>query len=213
MKNTLTALCTAGLLLVLCQPLCSQNTFGFRLGTNLANQKFTQSSVSVTFDRIAGLNLAAMYEIGIQDNLAIQPEISLIQKGFSSEFEDIFGGKTKNVLRVNHLEIPVLVKYKIIVNRLVIYVAAGPSLGYALSGTAKIDNESSKLKGDDWDGYNRFEIGGHLAGGVMLPVSQGVLNVEIRLMPGLSNLNGDETDDTTAFNRGIGIGLGYFLNP
>lgn len=212
MKTNLLPIVMAGLLLLSTEPLTAQLNLGFKAGVNLAKQKFDGEGFTISPDNRIGLQVGAMAEVGLGENLAVQPEVLFIQKGFKADFDDPFTGeKSEMSLMLNHVEVPLLVKYKFPTQGIGFYLAGGPAVGYAASGKSKFDGESSKLEDEDWEGYNRLEVGAHAGAGVLIPVGAGVVCIDLRYILGLSNLNDDETDDTKAFNRGIGLSVGFFI--
>lgn len=212
MKTIFLSILMGTLLLLPNNPLTAQFNIGFKAGVNLAKQKFDGQGFSISPDNRLGFQVGAMAEVGLGQNLAIQPEVLFIQKGFKAEFDDPFTGeKTKSVLTLNHVEVPLLVKYKIPSTGIGFFFTGGPALGYAASGKSEFDGESSKIEDEDWEGYNRFEFGAHVGTGVLIPTGAGAVSIDVRYILGISNLNGDESDDTKAFNRGIGLSIGYFI--
>ena len=80
---------------------------------------------------ILGVSGGMGIEIGLTKNnsFAIQPEISFLQTGIK------FGGNS--IFKINYLEIPLLVKYTLSLNKFKIFVNAGPSFGFGVGGKYK----------------------------------------------------------------------------
>ncbi len=88
-----------------------QTSVGAHVGINLAKivgEDFEGEDMDT--DSRTGFLFGAVAEFRFNDNIAVQPELNFIQKGFSEEIE-IFPGVTEDVqLILNYLEIPVLFK-------------------------------------------------------------------------------------------------------
>ena len=184
------------LLFVTSNLLMAQLSLGVRGGINLAKEYVEFSGESETSDALTGLTLAGLIEIGMGEHFAIQPELVFVQKGGSN-------GDSDDDLTLNHFDVPVLLKYKVGAESFGGYLAAGPTFGYALSG--KFGDE--KFEDDDWEGYNRFELGASLGGGLGLNLASGMVFLDIRYLLSLNNLS--EDDEITIKNRGIGLSVGY----
>lgn len=175
--------------------LMAQASFGLRGGVNLAKTSSKGGGIEVTTDAVTGLNLAAVLELGITENFAVQPELAFVQKGGNIKDFDL-----KTV--INYLDVPVLAKYKFGGESFGAYLAAGPSFGYALSGKSGGD------KIEDWEDYARFELGGSFGGGLGLKLVGSMVYLDLRYLLSLNNLNSGD-DDFTVRNKGIGISVGF----
>lgn len=193
-------------IVMLSATLFAQLSVGLRGGVNIAKQTYDADGFDISPDNIIGLTLAGIIELGLTENLAIQPELAFVQKGFKFEFEDISGEKTTSKLRINHIDVPVLVKYKFGGETIGAYLAAGPTFGYAITGSSEEDGDKTKFEDEDWEGYNRFELGGSLGGGLKF----GKLFLDLRYLLSFSNLT-DESD-VKAHNNGISISLGFLTD-
>jgi hypothetical protein len=180
--------------------LMAQLSLGVRGGVNLAKQSSEGSGVEITTDNITGLMFAGIAEVGLTKSFAIQPELVFVQKG--GKIEDF-------ELVLNHFEVPILVKYKFGTDMIGAFVAAGPSFGYSLSGKA----DGEKIEDDEWDDYNRFEIGANFGAGVGIKMGAGMVFLDARYLLGLSNIADNEFDeDFKSHNKGIGLSIGYLHN-
>jgi Outer membrane protein beta-barrel domain len=187
--------------------LMAQISVGVRGGFNFAKEhvEITTDEVDIsnTSEVMTGAAFAGIVEIGLSKYFAIQPELVYIQKGGSGKNED------EDVV-FNHIEFPLLAKFKYGSEYFNVYAAVGPTFGYAFSGK----DGDYKFKGDDWEGYNRFEVGASLGGGLGLNLKKGTAFVDIRYLFSLSNLTDTEGTvlegvDITAKNRSVGLTFGY----
>jgi len=181
----------------------AQISAGGRAGINIAKVSVKPSDVVETsIDNRLGITVAALVEIGISGGFAVQPEIVFVQKGWKEKYpfldleaEAIF----------NYFDVPILLKYKFGAETVKGYFAAGPTIGYAISGKTKVNGEAEKI--EDWRDYNRFEIGVSLGAGIGFTAGSGTLFLDARYLLGLSDLSVDE--DNTFKNKGISISVGY----
>jgi hypothetical protein len=200
LKKTLFAIC----FIALSSSLFAQ--IGVRAGISIPNQNFEQDGVEFSFDNNLGLTLAALFEIGISDNFAIQPELAFVQKGTKTKIE-LFGMTEESKLRINYIDIPVLAKFKFGTESIAAYVAAGPTFGYAITGSTEENGDKTSFEDDDWDGYNRLEIGANAGAGIGIPMDVGMIFLDFRYLFSLTNLSDDS--DITYHNKGICISIGF----
>ncbi|HFA51353.1 MAG TPA: PorT family protein [Bacteroidetes bacterium] len=186
--------------------LLAQTSVGFRAGVTFPNWNTENQGATVSFDTNLGLTLAGILEIGVSENFAVQPELAFVQKGV--KLPSIAGDNFK--LRLNYLEVPVLAKYKFGNETVNAFVAAGPSFGYAITGSQEEGGNKETFKGSDWDGFNRFELSGSVGGGAGLNVNAGQVFFDFRYLFGISNIADD--NDITSHNKGINISVGFLSN-
>ena len=197
------------ILLISTFSLFAQNGIGVRAGITLPNNTVSGGSTSVSFDANMGLTLAGIFEIGISEQFAIQTELAFIQKGSKSDDEDFFTGEPfESKIRVNHIDVPVLAKVKFGTKKIAGFVLAGPSVGYAISGSITENGDKEKFEDENWENYNRLEIAGIVGGGIGLNLASGALAIlDLRYSVSLTNLS-EDNDDITFRNKGLAISVG-----
>lgn len=178
---------------------------------DIENRSIVTPVVGLTF----GMNLG--------DILVIQPELLYSQGGGSNTF-NLLGSETKNTYRIHYLELPVLAKLKFgnaDQEGVGFHIAAGPWIGYALSGkyTSKttagettlfeVDDEFTFDDKDDTERLNYGMLGS--AG-----VSFGNLELDLRYNYGFNNLldrDADNTNDNKPVlqTRGVALTLGLMF--
>lgn len=186
-----------------------QLTFGLRAGVNFANVNIETEGLSISPDNRVGLTLGGLLNIGITEKFSVQPELQFTQKGYNFEFEFIEIIKQK--ISFNYFEVPVLAKYKFGEGAISGFIQGGPSFGYALSGNAESctngDCDSETFEFDDNDGFNRFDLGLSIGGGLSL----GKLFVDLRYNLSVTNLSDDTDDEEKIKHKGFQIGVGYMF--
>ncbi|MFK7808917.1 MAG: porin family protein [Saprospiraceae bacterium] len=195
----------------------SQNSFGFKLGTNFSKWSGDLDEALGSLDDevkyASGLHAGMAFNIALNKTTFFQPEINYIQKGIKTIYD--FGQSTEEqVVRFNYIEIPILVKISFPVSeKITVYGNAGPGIGYAINATVVYDDEEYKdgaiifFDNDDLE-FERTDLSLHIGGGIDLKAGVGRLAIDLRYIYGLSNLNSGD-DDFRINNQGIGINLIY----
>jgi len=201
-----------------------QISVGPRVGVNLAKWSVDsdfEEEIGDISNRL-GFLAGAAAEIRFNENLAIQPEINFIQKGFKTEFsvsDSIFGdysGETNAIL--NYLEVPVMLKVGKSFGTTRLDVLAGPSFGYAMNGKVKYketfggetEEDEEDIDFDD-DEISRLDFGVQVGAAVTFGLGNANLFIDGRYLLGLSNLNDSGDDEFKANNRGIVFSAGVLF--
>ncbi len=228
-------------LLLICLPLFqSAYTQGLKIGVRcgivLANLDVDPKEEDAPdYKNVLGYQVAVPIEIGFGDMFAIQPEIMYGLHGLRVDetMTETDGGFTatereKATLRIQTLEIPLLGKVKFGTGAFKIYVLAGPSFGFGLSGKNKDEYtfretapdgsvvEDSEKESYDVvfvkDGYQQEAVDAmklpitktnfnlHLGGGLNVNVGKMTVFLDGRYMLGLSDLF-PETEGTADENK------------
>ena len=159
---------------------------GIKAGANFANVDLGD----VETDNKTGYHFGAFVDLGLNDNISIQPELLFSSQGTSS---DDFGD-----IDFTYLTIPVLLKLKFanIVN-----VHAGPQFG--ILSSAK-DDDGDDIK----ESFKSADISLDLGAGVELPAG---LVAGLRYNLGLNDINDNESVNVEAKNRVMQIYVGWKL--
>lgn len=195
----------------------AQLAVGLKAGLNFANVSASQGGISFSFGAVTVTSIGAVLEIGVSEKFAIQPEVALLQKGFAldlSAFSGIGVGLGKATQKLNYLEITPLAKFKFGGEGLGGYLAAGPSFGYALSGTVEDDSTGEKEDVDfEEDSISRSDISLAIGGGIKLGLGSISPFADVRYLAGISNLATDtEPDEGKVSNRGLLLTVGVLFS-
>jgi len=161
-------------------------------------------------------------EFRFTENIAIQPELNFLQKGFKSEVnvsDSIFGdasGRTDYI--ISHIELPVLLKAGNDFGPIRVDGLVGPGFSYGLSGKVKskftfngdtdTDTDEIDFKDDD---FSRTDLSIHLGAMVTFNFSESAkLFVNTRYIMGLTNINAGDSPEE-ARNRGISLSAGVLI--
>lgn len=192
----------------------AQSYLGFRGGLNWATISIQSEGFDLSLERILGLNAAFFAEIGLSKEIAIQPEIQYLQKGWRQNFG--FFVEEDNFIKFNYVEIPVLFKYRFgNLEGINGYAILGPSIGYALSGKIRdgFSSETEQLDFDEADGFSRSDFSLVFGAGGNFPAGPGSIVFDIRYNWGITSLFSEESDlgieDGKVYNRALNFSLGY----
>jgi hypothetical protein len=156
-----------------------------------------------------GFSVGGFITFNISEMFAIQPEVLYTMKGLRYE-EEIFGETLKVWMKLDYLEIPVLVKIIFPspggVNP---YLFAGPAVAIKVSGKVKAEfaGESDE---EDIEDMKSTDFGLVIGAGVDFgfgALGKGTLSVDIRYSLGLSTISDFEGDDVKngAFSLMVGF--------
>lgn len=193
-------------LFCLAMPTYAQVSFGLKGGVNVAEFSFKDQGTTIPQSSINGFTLGAVVEIGITDNIFIQPEAVFIQKG--SEIPKINGN---DKLNVNYLDIPLLLKIKLLnTDFFEINLLGGPSFGLALNGEeTTAGGQTIDINFGGENGLKRFDLGVNAGGGI--GVNLGSIGVfgDVRYLFGVSNISEDANREIK--NKGLNLSVGLMF--
>lgn len=131
-----------------------------------------------------GLRAGLSFQAGISPSFSLVSELYYIRKGGILKAGNPVTD-SKSTLRLNSIELPVLARFHF--GKL--YLNAGPSVSYALSGKQKTGDGTVKLSfNQSAYGFLRFEAGLQAGGGIEFPLKQKRLAIDIRYAHGLTNI-------------------------
>lgn len=190
-------------------------SIGLKAGINIASWAGDEAFDDDAYGSTFGLQFGAVAEIPVSDKFAIQPELIYLQKGFFFEFE-FLGITSETDTKLNYLEIPILAKIFLTDAPTQVYVTAGPSVGFALSGkvidTVGGEEDETDIDFEDSE-ISTFDFGLSLGAGAQFAAGPGKLFVDVRYLLGLANLDNSEPESERidVFNRGIGASIGFLF--
>lgn len=184
--------------------------FGIKSGANFANVYNVEDALD--YETKIGFIVGGFYRFDLNNHLAIQPEAYFSMKGTNgggTETYDYFGGTITETydytFKLNYLEIPVLLKYKIPTSgKLKPSLFLGPCVAFKLSarliGSYKYE-ETYVYPGDsgyysyeenfdeEVDAVERTDFGLVIGAGLDIEMGSGSLLIEARYNLGLSGLS------------------------
>ncbi len=153
------------------------------VSTNL-NYGGSNSSLADYKKSMKGIQAGASFQAGITPGFSLVTELYFMKKGGKLKANNPLSGN-ESTLRLNTLELPVLARFHLGK----VYLNAGPSITYNLSGKRKIDEISTKLSfNNSAEGFKRFDAGIQMGGGLEFPFKQKRIALDIRYNYGLTNI-------------------------
>lgn len=197
---------------------------GIKAGVNLANLQ--REGQPIDFENIEegtvlGFEAGLMYRLSITESLKLQPELMLIQKGGTQNYEQpAIDQKTEINTFYNYIELPILLQYYLGLDGTGFFVEAGPFLGIAMTGREDITTE---LGGETFEATTDFDYSEEasqkradygFAFGVGYVFNK--ISIGVRYNLGVNNLldedannNNDQTPKLST--RGLAVGVGYYF--
>ncbi len=174
-----------------------------------------------------GMGAGIVADISFNNHISLKPSLNFLQKKSRLEYQtDDFPGKTFSVnSNLNYLELPLNFVYKFPLKSMTLYVGAGPSFGYGISGKlkatgyiysevegdqvpdiieVKTELDAFKKEADNGAEFKRFDISANAVAGLEL---KNGLYVNAGYMLGFSNLLKDDSYK----NRGIQLTVGFLF--
>ncbi len=172
-------------------------TGGVKAGIDFANVSISANGTNISPSSRTGLAAGVFFDLEVAPNIAIQPEALVIMKGASAG-ADIIGFGSTATLKLNYLEIPVLVKYRFNSEYVATpYVFGGPALGILLQAKESSGGVDVDVKSD----MNSTDLGLAIGGGV----EYRIFLAEIRYTIGLRDIIANNTSASgfTVKNRAL----------
>lgn len=130
-----------------------------------------------------GIQAGVSFQTGITPRFSLVSELYFIRKGGKLNANNPLT-TNGSALRLNSLELPLLARF----HAGKIYVNAGPSIAYNLSGSQKNADQSTPLFfTNSSDGFKRWDAGIQMGGGIEFPFKQRRIALDIRYNYGLTN--------------------------
>jgi len=210
MKKLILSLLFCSLLVAL--PLPAQH-FGLKAGLNIAG---LQGDYPIELKSLSGFRFGGFFTLDLGGGLQIQPEAYYAQKGASYESSSSIYGiaySIKGKLKLDYIEIPVLVKYVVQSASVEPFFYAGPYLGLKASAkgevTADVEGFGGQTETEDLEDVKSTDFGVVFGAGVSLPLGSIDLIVDGRYTLGLSSISEDLTESVKNGVLSILVGIGF----
>jgi hypothetical protein len=174
----------------------AQTQVGLRAGFNIAT---TTNSNTINGDELDDpwkpglvLGLATSFHAG--ENFAVAPEFNYVQKGLLLEGTSAGLFNEDYKVNLNYIEVPLLFRVHF-GDVLGGYINAGPTFSYLISGKRELDGDDDDAFEVEDAGFNRFELGGAIGGGVALNTELGTFLIDLRYSHAFSKLYDTDQDD------------------
>lgn len=183
----------------------AQFKVGIKAGGNLSNQTISVSGANYLYtgNDVKTYHAGLIGDLRIAGNFYLQPQLLWTRKG-ASQFSSLADGKTK--MRINYVEVPVNVVYKVELPFGRLFGGAGAAYSYAINGKNIQDGHSTGAFSGNSD-WKRGDISLSFTAG--LEFDNGFF-ISMNSNKGLSDIN--KADDITARNKSRSLSVGYFID-
>jgi hypothetical protein len=167
--------------------------FGIKGGGSLAELSGSDDAVddSVSKSRkgfVAGAYLA--FPLG--DTVSLQPEALFTQKGQSFDFTDL---DVDTTLKLDYVEVPLLIKARFGGDGIRPYLFAGPYVGFRIKAEVVVDAEDAGSTTNDLEDETKGTDYGIVGGaGLEFPAGSGAFLLEARYARGLTSIASDDVE-------------------
>lgn len=186
----------------------AQVKFGPKIGMNLSTMTLKSSGISLDPKMLVGFHAGVISEIGLAENVFLQPGVLFSSKG--SKYEITYLEQTFEFsMAPGVIEVPINVLYSFGTGSAKLNVFAGPYAAFGITGKTKSDGESLDISYGSTaeDDIKPFDFGLNFGAGVNI---NGFL-ISAQYGFGLANLAPDTTGDSEMKNKVIAISIGYLF--
>ena len=156
-----------------------------------------------------GIQAGVSFQAGITSNFSLVSEFYFMMKGGKLKADNPLNN-SETTTRLYGLELPVLVRFHFGK----FHANAGPSIAYNLSGTRKINGESTDISfKNSSDGLKRFDAGVQMGGGFTFRVKQKRVALDLRYNYGLTNISQSQELHNRSFIVSIHTSTRWRSNP
>lgn len=170
----------------------AQTRVGLKGGINVADRGGEDAD---GHDAKLGFHIGGFASFGVGNKFSVQPELLFSTQGSKVE---VPGDDYK--VRLNYINIPVMLKYEIVDG---LYAQAGPQFGFLVTAKTKRGDVTVDIN----DNIKKFDLGLGLGAGYQFPSSP--FGIDARYIFGMSRL--DDNGDLKAYNRVFQLGVSYTL--
>lgn len=181
---------------------------GVKGGLNLANVSVDPEPTGIEFKTRTGMAAGAFVGINLGP-VCVQPEFLYSQHGTKFDFE-IMGVTVNNTMKLDVLEIPILLKYNIpMAGNVTPSIFVGPGLGFVLSAKQLSEAAGSSSETDIKDDIESMNFGLVFGAGVNINVGSVIITLDGRYNLGFTNMNKISGSTTTIKTNAIQIMAGF----
>ena len=134
---------------------------------------------------ISGIQFGVFYNIKLSDNFDLQPEINFIPRGYWFDQTPLYDTRYK--IKINYLELPLIIKYKAPLNSINFNVYTGPFAAIKLNANGHLEYEGIQ-KIESLDCVKDFDYGMVMGLGSEFKVGTGQLLIDLKFNWGLHNM-------------------------
>lgn len=185
-------------------PANAEARMGILGGASFSTFQTSPQEEGLDFGTRTGLVAGAVVDVGLGRRLTLRLEPAYAQRG-SELVLLLFGEESRGTLKLEYLELPVLLKVGLGSGRIQPYLIGGPTLAYKLSAKTQAEGESEDVS----ESFQRWDFGIAAGGGLEFPAGSARVFLEGRYNFGLMNTTaGEDAKDFSSKNRGPQVVVG-----
>lgn len=215
MQNPVRILLTLVCFCVSLYALDAQISVGPRVGVKGSIPMAEIDDESFTLDAIAAPSFGLQLEVGMTPKIGFVTGVNWNARGFAINLAEQ-GVDFTYQEQINYLDVPLLMKVKLGTKGIGMYLNAGASFGYAMTGVRRgdlsiIDGNNTSTESDSEaidladEEYSRFNAAAVIGAGVYFKTGRSQVFIDANMDYGLTPMAMD--DDVTALGIDFGIGL------
>jgi len=162
---------------------------------------------------VIGFQIGVFYSMRISEYFDLQPEVNFIQRGYWFDQTPLYDAKY--VVRINYLELPVPMRYRVPIDAFDVRLFAGPFAAIKLGANGYIEYEG-KEEVKSLTSVELFDYGIVMGLGSEANVGEGQMTFDVRFNWGLHNMMSQPSsyvdlyeDPGSVFNLAVALMIGY----
>ena len=201
--------------------LSAQLELGFRAGLNMSEASDLRATNGDLLEaaKLNGVNAGIFANIQLGSIVALQPEITFSQKGFTASWDD---SDTSSTLNTSYLDMPVMIEAGVALgSKFRIFANAGPNVSYLIKAEEEYHNamngETTTTEYNfDVESLERLDIGVNFGGGISFRTNRWKYTLDARYNMGLKEIMATENamdfvDNAKHRVTNISVGISYFV--
>jgi hypothetical protein len=140
---------------------------------------------------VFGIQFGVFYTIKVSDYFDLQPEINFIQRGYWFDQTPLYDTRYK--IKINYLELPLIIRYKAPINFINFNVYTGPFAAIKLNAIGHLQYEGIQ-KIESLDCVKDFDYGMVVGLGSEFKVGTGQMLIDLKFNWGLHNIMSQPDD-------------------
>ncbi len=201
--------------------LTAQLELGFRAGLNMSEATDLRATNGdlIKAAKLNGVNAGIFANFQLGSIVALQPEVTFSQKGFTATWD---GSDSSSTLNTSYLDMPLMIEAGFAMGKnFRVFANAGPNVSYLIKAEEEFYNamngETTTTEYDfDVESLERLDVGVNFGGGISFRTNRWKYTLDARYHMGLKEIMA--TEDAMDFVENakhrvtnISVGISYFV--
>lgn len=201
--------------------LTAQLELGFRAGLNMSEASDLRATNGDLLEaaKLNGINAGVFANIQLGSIVALQPEVTFSQKGFTATWDS---SDSSSTLNTSYLDMPLMIEAGFAMGKnFRVFANAGPNVSYLIKAEEEFYNsmngETTTTEYNfDVESLERLDVGINFGGGISLKMNRWKYTLDARYNMGLKEIMATENamdfvDKAKHRVTNISIGISYFV--